>query len=165
MSVKVNLRKGKVTVDENESVDVFLPKADGVIEEEKRAEAKPTRFDKILLVDDEEYQVFPTKKYLERLGYTVTAMTSSLETLELFKKDPWRYDLIITDLTMPCMSGDRLASEVVAIRQDMPVILATGDMIIVDEEKMKQCGITAFLFKPFKMQDLAKTIRLILDEK
>ncbi len=118
-----------------------------------------------MIVDNEEHLVFLMKTILGRLGYNVTAMSNSLETLEIFKKDPQRYDLIITDLTMPHLTGDKLASEVIAIRPDMPVIIATGYTDAVDSEKVKQSGITAFVSKPYKKQDLAKTIRLILDEE
>jgi len=90
-------------------------------------------------------------------------MTNSLETLELFKKDPHRYDLIITDLTMPHLTGDRLASKVTAIRPDMPVIIATGYADAIDSDKVKQSGIKAFIPKPYQKEELAKTIRLILD--
>ncbi len=142
---------------------VLFPAAKNVIEEITQSDDLPTGTENILIVDDEEYMVFPQKKILERLGYQVTAMTNSLETLELFKKDPQRYDLIITDLTMPNLTGDRLTSEVIAIRPDMPVIIATGYTDAIDNEKVKHSGIAAFISKPCKKQDLAKTIRLILD--
>ncbi len=144
---------------------VFLPKAAGEVKTKKATEALPTGTENILIVDDEEFMVFPQKKILERLGYNVTAMTSSLEALELFKNDPQRYDLIITDLTMPHMTGDRLAAEATAIRPGLPVILATGYADAVDDERVIQSGIKAFIPKPCKKEDLAKTIRLILDEE
>ncbi len=149
---------------EGTTFTVFLPKAEGEVEAKKAEESLPTGTENILLVDDEEFMVFPQKKILERLEYTVTAMTSSLEALELFKNDPQRYDLIITDLTMPHMTGDRLAAEVTGIRPDMPVILATGYADAVDDERVIQSGIKSFIPKPCNKQDLAKTIRLILDE-
>lgn len=153
------------TVDQGTTFTILLPKADGIAEDKTESEHLPTGTENILIIDDEEFMVFPQKKILERLGYTVTAMTSSLEALELFKKDPQRYDLIITDLTMPNLTGDRLAKEVTTIRSDMPVILSTGYSDAVDNEKVKQSGIAAFVSKPCKKEDLAKTIRLILDGK
>ena len=105
------------------------------------------------------------KKILGRLGYKVTALTSSLDSLELFKRDPQQYDLIITDLTMPHLTGDRLALEVISIRPDMPVIIATGYSDAIDSEKIKQSGIKAFIPKPYQKQELAKTLRLILDKQ
>ncbi|MFC1592267.1 ATP-binding protein [Thermodesulfobacteriota bacterium] len=144
---------------------IMLPRTDGEVGENKEADQLPTGTENILLVDDEEALVFTQKKILERLGYNVTAMTSSLETLALFKKDPRGYDLIITDLTMPHMTGDRLASKITAIRPDMPVILATGYADAVDDKNIQQSNIKTFISKPCRKQDLAKTIRLVLDEK
>jgi len=132
-----------------------------------KAEEKflPTGTENILIVDDEDFMVFPQKRILEKLGYRVTAMTSSLEALELFRKKPQAYDLIITDLTMPHLTGDRLASEITSIRPDMPVILTTGYADSVDSEEIKQSGIKAFISKPFQREELARTIRLMLDKK
>ncbi len=158
--IAVSSKLGKGT-----TFTVFLPNIDDEIEEKKEEEHLPIGTENILLVDDEECLVFPQKKIIERLGYSVTALTNSLETLELFKKDPQRYDLIITDLTMPHLTGDRLAAEVMAIRPDIPVIIATGYSDAVDRDKVKQSGIRAFIPKPCKRQELAKTIRLILDEE
>ncbi len=150
-------------VGEGTTFTVFLPKAETNSEKVKSDDTIPTGTENILIVDDEEHMVFPQKKILERLGYSVTALTSSLEALNLFKKDPQRYDLIITDLTMPHLTGEKLASEIIAIRPDMPVIIATGYTDAIDSEKVKQSGIKAFIPKPCQKQDLARTIRLILD--
>jgi len=158
---------GAITVTsrpgEGTTFTVLLPKSQENAEEQQGAAAAPLGSETILLVDDEECMAFPLKRMLERLGYTVTAMTGSLETLELFKKDPRRYDLLITDLTMPHLTGDRLAAEVTAVRPDMPVILATGYADAVDDEKVRKCGIKAFIPKPCTKEDLARTIRLVLD--
>jgi len=159
-AITVNSREGQGT-----TFSVFLPRIEATIEEKKNDDAIPKGTENILVVDDEEHLVLLMKKMLERLGYKVTALTSSLEMLELFKKDPQRYDLIITDLTMPHLTGDRLALEVTTIRPDMPVIIATGYSDAVDNDKVKQSGIKAFIPKPYQKQELAKTIRLILDGK
>jgi len=148
---------------EGTTFTIFLPKTEARINKTESDDALPTGTENILVVDDEEHLVFLLKKNMERLGYKVTAMTNSLETLELFKKDPHRYDLIITDLTMPHLTGDRLASKVTAIRPDMPVIIATGYADAIDSDKVKQSGIKAFIPKPYQKEELAKTIRLILD--
>ena len=97
-------------------------------------ESIPTGTEKILVVDDEERSVSIMKTILERLGYNVTAMTSSLKALELFKQDPSRYDLLLTDLIMPQLTGDKLASEVLKIRPEISVILTSGftDSIVND---------------------------------
>lgn len=144
---------------------VLLPKADGMSGKASLSKPVPTGTESILIVDDEEHMAFPQKKILERLGYRVSAMTSSLDALALFKKNPQRYDLVITDLTMPNLTGDRLASEITAIRPDLPVILATGYTDAMDSQKIQQSGIAAFISKPFTTQDLARTVRLLLDEE
>ncbi len=159
-AITVKSEEGKGTI-----FNVLLPKSEGEFEFDPETEILPTGTEKILLVDDEEFMAFTTKKLLEKLGYEVTALTSSHETLELFKKDPQRYDLLITDLTMPYLTGDMLASEITAIRPDMPVILTTGYVEAVDREKVKQSGIKVFIPKPCKKQDLSKTIRQVLDGK
>ncbi len=160
---------GEITVSsklgEGTTLTVFLPKIESKSEEAKIDDAVPTGTENILVVDDEEHMVFLIKTILGRLGYNVTALTSSLDALNLFKKDPQRYDLIITDLTMPHLTGDRLASEIITIRPDMSVIIVTGYTDAVDSEKVKQSGIKAFIPKPCQKQELARTIRLILDEK
>jgi len=160
---------GEITVSskigEGTTFTVLLPRTEKEIKEKKDAGQLHAGTESILLVDDEEQLLFPTKNNLERLGYKVTAMTNSLETLKLFKKDPQRYDLIITDLTMPHLTGDRLALEVTTIRPDMPVIIATGYSDAVDNDKVKQSGIKAFIPKPYQTQELTKTIRMILNEK
>ncbi len=160
---------GAITVSsklgEGTTFTVLLPKTQGEIEKAKIDDAIQAGTENILVVDDEEHLAFLMKTILGRLGYTVTALTSSLDALEFFKRDPQQYDLVITDLTMPHLTGDKLASEIIAIRPDMPVILATGYADAVDSEKVKQSGIKAFIPKPCQKQNLAKTIRLILDEK
>jgi len=143
---------------------VLLPRAQQAAEDRSTADCLPTGTERILVVDDEDFMVLPVKGILERLGYAVTAKTCSLETLELFKKDPQQYDLLITDLTMPHMTGDRLAAEVTAVRPDMPVILTTGYADAVDNDRFKQSGITAFISKPFRKHDLAETVRRALDK-
>ncbi|MBW2035495.1 MAG: response regulator, partial [Deltaproteobacteria bacterium] len=102
---------------------------------------------------------------LERLGYEVTTRTSSIEALELFKAKPDRFDLVITDMTMPHMTGDRLARELMKIRPDIPIILCTGFSERISEEKAKGMGIKAFVMKPLVMRDLANTVRKVLDNK
>ncbi|MBW1737532.1 MAG: response regulator, partial [Deltaproteobacteria bacterium] len=88
---------------------------------------------------------------------------SSIEALELFKAKPDRFDLVITDMTMPNMTGDRLARELMKIRPDIPIILCTGFSERISEEKAKGMGIKAFAMKPLVMRDLANTVRKALD--
>jgi len=118
----------------------------------------------VLLVDDREEIVSLAKEMLCKLGYHVTARTSSIEALEAFRANPHNFDLVITDLTMPNMTGDKLAQKLMAIRPDIPVILCTGFSEKMSEEKAEAIGIKAFLMKPIVMIDLAKTIREVLEK-
>ena len=126
-------------------------------------ESIPTGTEKILVVDDEERSMSIMKVVLERLGYNVTAMTSSLEAMELFKKDPHRFDLLLTDLIMPQMSGDKLISEVIKIRPDVPVIITSGFTDTIVNDNFNQISNKAFIPKPFQPKELAKTVRQVLD--
>ena len=121
--------------------------------------------ERILLVDDEEAIVFMEKQMLERLGYSVVSRTSSVEALEAFRAAPGKFDLVITDMAMPNISGDQLASELIKIRSDIPVVLCTGFSERMPEERAKALGIKGFLMKPIVMKDLSKTIREVLDNK
>jgi DNA-binding NtrC family response regulator len=91
-------------------------------------------------------------------------VSSSQKAYNLFKKNPQAFDLVITDMTMPDITGDILASRLIKIRNDIPVILFTGYSRKISEEKAKQIGIGAFLYKPVVIGDMAKTIRTVLDE-
>jgi PAS domain S-box-containing protein len=124
----------------------------------------PTGHERILFIDDEPALVGIGKNILERLGYEVTTRTSSLEALELFRTKPDQFDLVITDMTMPNMTGDKLSREIMQIRPDIPVIICTGYSERIWEEKAKIMGIRAFAMKPLIMADLAKQVRNVLDE-
>jgi PAS domain S-box-containing protein len=123
----------------------------------------PSGHERILFVDDEETITTMMGEILERLGYTVTIRTSSQDVLDLFKKDPDAFDLVITDMTMPDITGDILAPMLIGIRPDIPVILFTGYSRKISEERAKSIGIKAFLYKPVTIQDLSRTIRKVLD--
>jgi PAS domain S-box-containing protein len=120
--------------------------------------------ERVLLVDDEEPIVCIEKQMLERLGYQVTSRTSSAEALELFRTQPDRFDLVITDMTMPNMTGDKLANELINIRPDIPVILCTGFSERISRDQVATMGIKGFLMKPIVNRDLAKTIREVLED-
>ena len=119
----------------------------------------------ILLVDDEATVVEPTQKILEQHGYRVTSTTSSVEALELFRANPTGIDLIITDQTMPYMTGDQLALEVKRLRPDIRIIICTGFSSTINEAKAEAIGITAFLMKPVLRSELTETVRRVLDAK
>jgi CheY-like chemotaxis protein len=122
----------------------------------------PTGNEHILFIDDEPALVEIGKQMLERLGYEVTARTSSMEALELFKAKPDQFDLVITDMTMPHMTGEKLAEQLINIRSDIPVIICTGYSERISKEKAGERGIKAFVMKPLLMRDLAKTVREVL---
>ncbi|MEA2059568.1 MAG: response regulator [Thermodesulfobacteriota bacterium] len=104
------------------------------------------------------------KTILERLGYQVTFRTGSIEALAVFKSDPNAFDLVITDMAMPNMTGDQLAAELMAIRPDMPVIIFTGFSERINEKKSASLGIKGYLKKPVLRSDMAHMIRKVLDE-
>ena len=121
--------------------------------------------ERILLIDDEPDIIDVGKRILEQLGYTVTTNSNSIEALELFQKDPYKYDLVITDMTMPFMTGDELAGEIMRIRQDIPIIVCTGYSEKLTEEKALKIGIRAYLGKPLLKSEMAETVRKVLDQQ
>ena len=129
-----------------------------------KAGALPTGTERILVVDDEASLVEMTSRILERLAYTVVGTTSSTEALRLVQTQPDRFDLVITDMAMPEMAGDRLARELLSLRPDMPVILCTGHSDRIDAERAVKLGIAGYYMKPLEMKTLAKEVRNVLDE-
>ncbi len=120
--------------------------------------------ERVLLVDDENSIVQLEKKMLERLGYQVTVRINSLYALELFRDKPDNFDLVITDMTMPNLTGDKLAGELIKIRPEIPIILCTGFSETMSEAKAAYLGIKGFLLKPIVTKDLSQKIREVLDE-
>ena len=116
----------------------------------------------ILLVDDEIQIVHMLKQMLTQVGYTVTARTSSIEALEVFSSKPATFDLVITDLTMPNMTGDELAVALMNIRSDIPVIICTGFSEKITDEIARRKGIRALLMKPVIKREMARTIREVM---
>ncbi|MBU0769060.1 MAG: response regulator, partial [Proteobacteria bacterium] len=128
-------------------------------------EKLPEGNEKILLVDDEESIVHVGRLRLERLGYEVETIMNPVEALELFRASPDRFDLVITDMTMPQMNGDQLVKEVLKIHPDMPIILCTGFSEKIDAEKAKTIGVRKYIEKPINSSKFAKIVRKVLDEK
>ncbi len=126
-------------------------------------ESSPSGSERILLVDDEAAIARLEKQMLERLGYQVTFRVSSLEALSAFKAAPESYDLVITDMSMPNMTGDRLARELIAIRPDIPVILCTGFSDRMNPDQARAMGIKGFLMKPVVKTEMAASVRKVLD--
>jgi PAS domain S-box-containing protein len=147
---------------------VYLPLVEddmGVLETAQVSEQLPTGTERILFVDDEKVAVDTMQSMLEKLGYKVTGRTSSIEALEAFRNNPQGFDLVITDQTMPNMTGKDLAKELMTIRSDIPIILCTGFSEKIDERSAEKMGISAFVMKPIVMGQIANTIREVLDKK
>ncbi len=159
-TINVESEQGKGT-----TFNVFFPTIESKSEPEiDTHEPIPTGNERILLIDDEEGLVDIGKQMLEGLGYKVTTKTSSIEALDTFRSRPGKFDLVITDMTMPNMTGDKLARELMKIRPDIPVILCTGFSELINEEKAKNIGIRDFVMKPLVMRKIGIMIRRILDE-
>jgi len=121
--------------------------------------------ERILFVDDEPTITKLQKKILERLGYAVTTKTSSVEALETFRLDPNFFQLVITDMTMPEMTGDKLAQAVKEIKSDVPVILCTGFSKKINKKTASDFPVDGFLMKPMDIKKIAETVRKVLDKK
>jgi PAS domain S-box-containing protein len=147
--------------------DVYLPVLETAVSagsKKETHESLPTGNERILLVDDEELIVKFEEKLLRRLGYQVTTFTRALDARDAFKKDPNRYDLVVSDMAMPHTTGVQLAEELRSIRPELPIIICTGYSERLDAEKAKSLGVNGFLMKPVKKTDMAGMIRKILDE-
>jgi CheY-like chemotaxis protein len=146
------------------TVTVYLPLIEtyGAADQTAKAEIRGGR-ERILFVDDEPLLIELGTRILRSLGYEVTARTSSIEALELFRVRHRDFDLVLTDMTMPNMTGADLAREIMAIRPDTPVILCTGYSEIMTEQKAREMGIHSFIMKPINRTDLGAAIRDVLD--
>lgn len=153
-------------VGEGTVFHVFLPVTQkGPAREIEDVAQVPTGTERILFVDDEEMLTKVNQSILEKLGYHVTIQNSSLSALELFRKDPELFDVVITDQTMPHMTGSELSKHILQVRADIPIILCTGYSTIVNENLARAAGIREFALKPLTRMDIAKLIRNVLDVK
>jgi PAS domain S-box-containing protein len=136
----------------------------GAAEEEVSA-ALPSGRERILLVDDEAALLDVGQRMLHHLGYQVTTKANSLEALEAFRAEPDGFDVVMTDMTMPLMTGGELARELLQIRPDVSIILCTGFSEVITEERAREMGVRAFVMKPFALREIAQIVRRVLDEK
>jgi len=145
---------------------VYLPVIQTQVERKKIEHASPVKggTERILLVDDEVQIVRMEQQMLERLGYHATVRTSSIEALEAFRAVPEKFDLVITDMTMPNMTGVELAKKIIEIRPDIPMIICTGFSEKISEHKAITMGIRGYVMKPVVKSELAKKIREVLDQ-
>lgn len=165
----VNAHGGMIDVTskpgEGASFHIFLPVTEKVEEDATDHRAPLARGqEKVLLVDDEKSLVAISSQMLDFLGYDVTGVVGSTEALDVFKQAPHAFELVITDLNMPVMSGDRLAEEIRRIRPDIPIILCTGFADRINQNRMQKAGIRKFVIKPVTMDILAESIRGVLDK-
>lgn len=148
--------------------EIYLPRIPGLAQALQSDTQTPLAAGggRILFVDDEEDIVFSGENMLTRLGYQVVSTRSAQEALTLFRRQPENYDLVITDLTMPQMSGDQLADELVRLRPDIPIILCTGFgpgfRSTLSSLEMRSDGIREVVMKPFDRTDMAQAIRRAL---
>jgi len=161
---------GAITVEsqvgKGTTFEVYLPLAVDSSETKKDSETQLiSGKDQILLVDDEPDIIEVGKEILEKLGYTVTATDKADKALEIFANQPDRFDLVISDMTMPKMTGDKLAGELMKIRSDIPILLCTGFSEQMSEERAASLGIKGYLMKPVTLKSLSHGVRKVLDKK
>ncbi|MBF0507409.1 MAG: PAS domain S-box protein [Deltaproteobacteria bacterium] len=158
--------KAKSEVGLGTTFAVLLPTVDKPAEVVADADSvTPIGSESILFVDDENELVKIGKQVLERLGYRVEAVCSSLDAMDLFRAHPDSFDLVITDQTMPHMTGAELIAEMIQIRPDLPIILCTGFSSLITPEKARAIGVREYILKPLKKQELAEAIRRALGPK
>jgi len=158
--IKVESGLGKGT-----TFHVFFPATEKKVSEvrEKWGKELPKGNERILAIDDEEVIVDMYRETLERLGYQVTEFHNGEEALRAFRSSPASFDLVITDQTMPHLTGVDLAKKFLQIRPEIPIILCTGHSATISEEKAKEIGIERFVMKPVSRQKLAIMVREVLD--
>lgn len=160
-NIAIDSRPGEGTV-----VKVWLPIIDSMeAPEKKESETMPLGTERILLVDDEVELLKIHHKILEQLRYKVVSVSNSTIALALFRDTPMDFDIIITDMSMPNLTGAQLAAEALNIRPDMPIILCTGFSEFIDAKQAKAIGIKKFLMKPVNKKNLAVVVRNVLDDK
>lgn len=171
----VTAHDGVVTVEsapgEGTAFHVYLPRSRAVAPQEVYAvdglkndsQTPSPGNERILFVDDEESIAHVGRELLRHLGYTVETQTGSRKALERFAADPLAFDLVITDMVMPDMTGDVLAREIMNLRPDIPVIMCTGHSEAISEEAARAIGIKAFVPKPYRILDFSRIIRTVLD--
>jgi len=159
---------GAVTVEselnKGTTFSIFLPRIDKKILQQTE-EIKPLRKGNeiILFVDDEKALVDACAQAFSMLGYQVVSRYSSIDALEAFRAQPEKFDLVITDQTMPKITGLQLAREIMVIRPDIPVILCTGFSDLVIEEEARVIGIKKFIMKPVVLREITEAVRQVLD--
>ena len=151
------------TIGQGTTFHVYFPVIQAEEKKDEESQECPRGKERILFVDDEEILAKMSKEMLERLGYTVTVHISSTKALDAFRDDPAQFDLVITDQTMPGLTGTELALRMLEIRPDVPIILCTGFSQLIDEDSAKAMGIKEFVLKPFTLSSIGQLMRKLLD--
>jgi PAS domain S-box-containing protein len=153
------------TPGEGTCFDILFPIMEKqIISETEELKTLPTGNERILFIDDEDLLIDLGKNMLKKLGYRVEARTQPVKALEVFRAGPHKFDLVISDMTMPDMTGDILAIELMKIRPDIPVIICTGYSGRIDDQRAQELGLKGLMMKPFTIRDLSKTVRNVLDQ-
>jgi PAS domain S-box-containing protein len=153
------------TPDGGTRFDILFPIMEKqIISETEELKTLPTGNEHILFIDDEDILIDLGKNMLKKLGYRVEILTQPVEALEVFRARPDKFDLVISDMTMPNMTGDTLAMELMKIRPDIPVIICTGYSERMDDQRAQELGIKGLIMKPFTIRSLSKTVRNALDQ-
>jgi PAS domain S-box-containing protein len=166
----VNAHKGSIQVGSSPgkgtTFELFFPSVQYQTSHQPIFHKQPPRGDEsILFVDDEDALVRLATQLLEKSGYRVAGHNNPLEALERFKTDPHQFDLVITDMTMPHMTGHQLVRAIHVIRPEIPIIMCTGYSENISSDKAHMMGVRAFLRKPLSYYDLTKNVRKAIDPK
>ncbi|BHH85337.1 hybrid sensor histidine kinase/response regulator [Desulforhopalus sp. 52FAK] len=144
---------------------IFLPAHESLCEQEAgKRDILPVGDECILYVDDEPLLAKLGKRLLEHFGYTAVSITDPVKALDMVRADPNKFDLLITDMAMPSMTGDQLVIEILKIRKDMPTIICTGYSARISEKEAVEIGVRSYMMKPINKSELAKVVRKVLDE-
>jgi len=152
-------------IGQGTTFEVYLPLAlESEVQEQKETSRLLGGNERILLVDDEPDILEIEKEMLEKLGYCLKVADNAREALQLFTQEPDQFDLVITDMTMPGMTGDKLAGELRKIHSNIPIILCTGFSELISSDKATSLGINGFVMKPVGLKALSTVIRNTLDK-
>jgi PAS domain S-box-containing protein len=154
-------------VDAGTTFNIFLPSLErrSAKRKEQLKKLMPRGKETILFIDDEEMIVDIVRSMLENLGYKIFGKTAPIQALEMFQEEPAKFDLIVTDMTMPKMTGLDLAKRLRQLRPDIPILLCTGFGVDIAEATAANHGIEGIIFKPILMRDMVEKIRAVLDRK
>jgi PAS domain S-box-containing protein len=158
---------GAIDLDSEEGkgsvFNIYLPSVTlDAVSQDVAPEGLPTGSERVLLIDDEEDQLQTVRSVLERLGYKVVTSTDPQDALALFRADSRAVDLVITDQTMPRMTGMKVAEELLRIRPDLPIVLCTGFSEVVSARQARALGVREFLMKPYSVLEIAESVRRAL---